>query len=54
MKKIIITALMMMCANLFALVIHNPDGTTTYITQDPSGAARVDNGDGSTSFITDY
>lgn len=34
-------------------VIQHPDGSRSYATKDPSGATRIDNADGSTSYVTD-
>lgn len=32
-------------------VIQNPDQSNTYVSRDPSGATRIENSDGSTSYI---
>ena len=52
MKKLLIAALLATSINVFALEVHNPDGSTSYVTQDPSGATTIQNPNGSRSYIT--
>lgn len=52
MKKILVLTLLMTSMNLFALEIHNPDGSTSYVGKDPSGATIIQNPNGSTSYLS--
>jgi hypothetical protein len=52
MKKMFFLILLASSINAFAWQINNPDGSTTYITQDPSGATVLAKPDGSRAYIT--
>lgn len=51
MKKLIVTTLLLISVNAFAWQIQNPNGSTSYVMKDPSGATTITNGV-NTSYVT--
>jgi hypothetical protein len=52
MKKLLTFTLLTVSLNAFALEIHNPDGSSSYVVQDPSGSTVIRNPGGSDSYVT--
>lgn len=52
MKKILLVTTLLFSMQAFSMEIHNPDGSTSYVTKDPSGAISIQNPDGSRNYIT--